>query len=356
MDKESRKVQKMGLSTLGVSLPKEWAEDLGIKPGSPLSLSREDDGSIRIDVPGRKPPQDSACKIRADECKEPRILERAIIGNYLLGRDSIEITSRSAISKEFMGEIYEAVDRLTGVAIVDQSERSVMLESFVEPTRFPVRGLLRRLQYLAERMVRVSFTCVTQPDEEAVSNVKRLEEEVDRLYWLITRQLMLAAQDKFAGSQIGETDPRHIAEDMLVAAMLERVADVALDLVGHGREVHLELSGFPQNVSKRFLALGAGVQDLARDTMEAFFRGDVASASHVLEVVQELEGECQTLSMSIPMGGDIDTLYCTLCLQLKNALNSLAHIADYYGTIAHVALDRALEGESPVSELRGSSP
>ncbi|MCJ2520917.1 MAG: phosphate uptake regulator PhoU [Candidatus Thermoplasmatota archaeon] len=353
MNTESRKIQRMGLSSLGVSLPKDWTIELGLNPGSLVQLSRDEDGSIRIDAPGRKPPEERGCLVRADECKEPRVLERVIIGNYLLGRDTIEIVSSSALSKESMEEIYGAMDKLTGVTIVEQADRSTMLESFVEPTKFPVRGLLRRLQYLAERMIRLSFRGIMKLDEDALSNVTRLEEEVDRLYWLITRQLMVAAQDKVAGSQIGETDPRHIAGDMLVAAMLERVADVALDLIRRSKEAGLELSGFPDEVSRRVFALGATVEGLAKDTMEAFFMDDVTSASHALEVVQDAEKEVQSLSASIPLGADVDSLYCITCLQVKSALNSLAHIADYYGTIAHVALNRALEGESKVCVPRG---
>ncbi len=179
---------------------------------------------------------------------------------------------------------------------------------------------------------------------------------MDRLYWLITRQLMVAARDRAAGAQIGETDPRHIAGDVLVAAMLERVADVALGMMDRSRQVALELSGFPVKVSESLLALGSKVEEIAKNTMEAFFKGDVLSASHVLEVVREAEEECQRLSSSIPLGADVDTVYCNLCLQLKSALNSLSHIADYYGTIAHVALNRALETESSVCSLMDTPP
>ncbi|MFQ5838473.1 MAG: PhoU domain-containing protein [Thermoplasmata archaeon] len=351
MDVESRKVQKMGLSSLGISLPKDWAMELGLKPGSILHLYREDDGSVSVDVPGRRTPQQRGCRVRAEECKEPQVLERVIIGNYLLGRDSIEIFSKSPLPPEAMDEIYGAVDKLTGVAIVEQDSRSILVESFVEPTRFPVRGLLRRLQYLAERMIKLSLEGVMRPHEDAVADVQRLEEEVDGLYWLVIRQLMVAGQDKAAGAQIGETDPRHIAGDMLVAAMLERVADVALDLVGRSREVALELSRFPSEISESLLSVKERVEGLAKDTMEAFFRGDILGASHVLEVIRETEKECHRLAASIPLEAEVDGPYCTLCLQLKTTLDSLVHIADYYGTIAHLALNRALEVESPVCSL-----
>jgi phosphate uptake regulator len=351
MNFESRKVQKMGLASLGISLPKAWAMDLGLRPGSILHLYREEDGSIRLEVPGRRSPMARGCRVRVEECREAHVLERVIIGNYLLGRDSIEVTARSRLPEEAMQEVYGAVDKLTGVAIVEQDAHSVLVESFVEPTRFPVRGLLRRLQYLAERMIKLSLEGVMRPSEETSSDVRRMEEEVDRLYWLITRQLMVAAQDRSVGAQIGETDPRHIAGDMLVASMLERVADVALELVGRGEEVALELSRFPEDVSKSLLAVKERVDGLARDTMEAFFRGDILAASKTLEAIREIEVRCRHLAESIPGGAEVDGVYCTLCLQLKTTLDSIVHIADYYGTIAHLSLNRSLEGETSICTL-----
>ncbi len=241
------------------------------------------------------------------------------------------------------------MDRLTGIAIVEQARQVVVVESFVEPTKFPVRGLLRRLQYLTQRMVGLSFRGFLEPNEEDRASVSRLEEEVDRLYWLVTRQLMAAAASKATGVQIGETDARHIAGDMLVAAMLERAADVTMDLVGRSGEVALELSGFPKEVSERFLSLGDRMEGLARDTMDAFFRGDVSASSRVLDAVREMTDECRELSTSIPLGVETDPRHCALCLQLKTSLNSLTQIAEYYGTVAHVALNRALEEESDIS-------
>ncbi len=350
MDTDSRKVQKMGLSSLGISLPKAWTSALGLEAGTVLQLVREEDGSVRIEPPGRAPSDVSACRVRAEACEDPRTLERVVIGNYLLGRDTVQVVSRTPLAEDVLGEVYSAVDKLTGMTIVEQEDRSIVLESFVEPTKFPVRGLLRRLQYLAERMIKLSLEGITKPDEGVPADLLRLEEETDGLYWLITRQLRVAARDRTAGSQIGETDPWHIAGDVLVAAMLERVADVALDLLERRRAVALELSGFPEKISTRFFALGEQVQDVARGALDAFFRGDVAAASRVLETIQEAEEEAHRLAATIPMAADIDAQYCVLCLQLKTALQSLAHMAVYYGTIAHVALNRALEGDTRVCE------
>ena len=45
---ESRKVQKTGLSTLTVSLPKEWVSTINLKPGDQVDLEIMPDGSLSI--------------------------------------------------------------------------------------------------------------------------------------------------------------------------------------------------------------------------------------------------------------------------------------------------------------------
>ncbi|MFP3209211.1 MAG: AbrB/MazE/SpoVT family DNA-binding domain-containing protein, partial [Nitrososphaeria archaeon] len=44
----ARKAQKIGYSTLAVTLPKDWVKQVGIKPGDIVSMIRLEDGSLKI--------------------------------------------------------------------------------------------------------------------------------------------------------------------------------------------------------------------------------------------------------------------------------------------------------------------
>ena len=48
---EVRKVQRVGYSTLTVSLPRAWVEDVKLKAGDIVSIKREDNGSLKL-IPG----------------------------------------------------------------------------------------------------------------------------------------------------------------------------------------------------------------------------------------------------------------------------------------------------------------
>src|SRR5256712_8035871 len=86
MELETRKVQKLGYSSLGVSLPKDWASSNGIRPGALVSLAIEDDGSLRVRVgPLEEYPVTAEATIDADEWSGPEALTRMITGNYIAG-------------------------------------------------------------------------------------------------------------------------------------------------------------------------------------------------------------------------------------------------------------------------------
>ncbi|MEM2479963.1 MAG: AbrB/MazE/SpoVT family DNA-binding domain-containing protein, partial [Candidatus Bathyarchaeia archaeon] len=45
---ESRKLQKVGRSTITVSLPNKWIKENGIKPGDLVFILPEKDGTLKI--------------------------------------------------------------------------------------------------------------------------------------------------------------------------------------------------------------------------------------------------------------------------------------------------------------------
>ena len=66
MEYEVRKVQRLGYSSVGISLPKDWAKEAGLSPGSVVSLLREGDGSLKLTVGVQNKPPEAPCEIEVD--------------------------------------------------------------------------------------------------------------------------------------------------------------------------------------------------------------------------------------------------------------------------------------------------
>jgi phosphate uptake regulator len=83
-----------------VSLPNEWVKEQGIKPKDILFIIPERDGSLKI-MPRHVAQREEADEyiVNADACDEPGMLERIIVGSYILGRDVIRVVSANRIRK-----------------------------------------------------------------------------------------------------------------------------------------------------------------------------------------------------------------------------------------------------------------
>src|SRR3989442_642619 len=227
MELETRKVQKLGYSSLGVSLPKDWASSNGIRPGALVSLAIEDDGSLRVRVgPLEEYPVTAEATIDADEWSGPEALTRMITGNYIVGCNTIRLRSREELSPSQLQEIHEAVRGLTGLTIVNQGPKFVTIENFVEPTRFPIDGLLRRLHYLTSRMEKLALGVISGDAKGNIEEVARMELEVDRLYWLGRRQPLPSAPNPTTLSRVSVPLTRQPLSDTCVASSLDDVCDL----------------------------------------------------------------------------------------------------------------------------------
>ena len=117
---ESRKIQKVGAATLTVSLPKEWAEQRNLKKGDQLFVVEEGEALLLLPGPvaDERARRTAEVVVDADLCDEPGMLERVIVGNYVLGRDKIVVRATQRIRSDHQDEIRRAVRRLMGIGLL----------------------------------------------------------------------------------------------------------------------------------------------------------------------------------------------------------------------------------------------
>ena len=101
---EIRKVQRVGHSTLTVSLPRDWVRQVGLKQGGVVTLRLSEFGELIV-TPGSEMESEemTVCRINADACKDRDFLSRMITGNYILGRDTIIVSSTTELKRGTTG-------------------------------------------------------------------------------------------------------------------------------------------------------------------------------------------------------------------------------------------------------------
>jgi len=343
---EARKVQRVGYSTLTVSLPRDWVEDVKLKAGDIVSIKREDDGSLKL-VPGTEHKRDEVrnCIVNADLCNASHLLTRVITANYILGHDTIQIVAKEELKREHLEEIRATTQRLTGLSIVEQTMKQVTLQSFVDPTRFPIYGLMRRLHIILASMLDVSIRALAERRPEVASEVAHMEEESDRIYWLIVRQLLLAIRDRSVGTKIGIESPVHIAGNRVVAKTLEEMADSAENIASEvialkDRQINSE--AILTDVAK----YGAETIKISEQSMKSLLTGDIALANSAIEMVEEAEKDERKLTQKV-LGHVKDPASAA---GLRIIVWNLGQVAKYCRIIGEVTINRSLEKPSPFCE------
>ncbi|MFX0210530.1 MAG: AbrB/MazE/SpoVT family DNA-binding domain-containing protein, partial [Candidatus Hodarchaeota archaeon] len=103
---EARKIQRAGYSSLSVSLPIDWAKEVKLKQGDTVFFTREKDNSLNLKLSDQLMSEADTKEfvINSDLCNEKRMLERIIVGNYVIGRDMLRITSSKRIRSAHIEE------------------------------------------------------------------------------------------------------------------------------------------------------------------------------------------------------------------------------------------------------------
>jgi phosphate uptake regulator len=343
---EARKVQRVGHSTLTISLPRDWVKDVELQVGDIVSLKREDDGSLKL-IPGteRKHEEVKSRIVNADFCSSPNLLTRVITGNYILGHDAIQIVAKQELKKGHLQEIRATTKRVTGLSIVEQTLNQITLQSFIDPTRFPIYGLMRRLHVIVSSMLDVSIRALLERRPELAAEVPHMEEESDRIYWLIVRQLLLAIRDRSTASKMGIESPLHIVGSRVVAKALEEMGDSAETIANEvlafkGREMITE------NILNGIAKFSTQVTKLSEHSFKAFRVGDIKLANEALEMVETTENDERWLTQKLLT----HVKDATVAASLRIIIWNLSQIAKYCRTIGEVTINRIMEKPSEICE------
>ncbi len=343
---EARKVQRVGYSTLTVSLPRDWVQDVKLKAGDIVSIKREDDGSLKL-IPGTEHKREEVtnCLVNADLCTSPNLLTRVITANYILGHDTIQIAAKDELKKIHLEEIRATTQRLTGLSIVEQTIKQVTLQSFVDPTRFPIYGLMRRLHIIISSMVEVSIKALVERRPELATEVTHMEEESDRIYWLIVRQLLLAIRDRSVGTKIGIESPLHIAGNRVVAKTLEEMADSAEQIANEvialkDREIASE------TILNDIAKFSTQVIRISEHSIKALLTGDISLSNETIEMVETAENEERKLTQKVLASvKDVG-----VAAGLRIIVWNLGQVSKYCRMVGEVTINRIMEKPSPICE------
>lgn len=344
---ESRKIQKVGISTLTVSLPKQWAENQNLKKGDQVFIVQEGD-SLRLLAPEgarkrlERPVPDYV--IDADSLEEPGMLERVIVGNYVLGRERLVIRSASRLRSEHLDEIRGVTKRLMGLGIIEETGNKALLQCSLEPSKFPIESLIKRLYNLGSTMLREAVEALITKDRSLAEDAIRREDDADMMYWLIVRLVLSAQQDDSLISKLGMESRLNNAGYRLIAKELETVADCATTIARNVLELIDRHGEYDWPLLRTLKEAADEATSLYGNGLAALITRDLKLANRTVLASRELDVKLRefhkTLFKNVSEPQEL--------LALKTILDNLSRIAGYSNSISNVAFNRYLERSSPL--------
>jgi phosphate uptake regulator len=330
----TRKLQRVGYSSFSLTLPREWVTNRGLKAGDILAVIEESDGGLRVE-PWRERETTSVYRMVVDTTMAPTLIRRLVIGTYMLGYDTVVLESPSEFSAEQLESIRSTVRRLRGFEIVDVSIRQVVVQSFLDPTRFPVDRLLHRLQSMVSTMLENVLRALEEDRPELASEAQRIRLDVEELYWLIVRQLLLSLRSSGVSRRLGIESPLHAVGTRVVSKTLEEISSFIEAAAGVLAEIRQRASQLDQEVKDELLSYGRLVWDVLRATMKALFNPDI----HQLMEASELESQVHELARRVAdrLAGLKDA---GLEAPLKSLLWHLQLVDRYCGVILEITVHR----------------
>ncbi|RZN56785.1 MAG: hypothetical protein DSO09_04150 [Candidatus Methanomethylicota archaeon] len=280
---EYRRLQKSKSGSFLLSIPKEWIKKRGLDSGSLIKLVESEEGGLILLPEGTMEKEENIVTIKSAEN-----LEKQIRTQYLLGANTIIIDLGKKISSMTREEVKNAISKLIGLEIIEEGISSITIQCLLQPTSIPVRSVLKRSYSLAASMHKDAEIALSEGDIELAEVVSKRDEEVDRLYFLIVRQLRSAIRNYSIAEKLG-VKPIECLDLRMAARYIEGIADQSEIIAKNVMKVHGEK--IDKEIINRLLELSNMAYNIHEEASQALFKGDIKLANKVISKNNEFKSK-----------------------------------------------------------------
>jgi len=335
---ETRKVQRLGPSTLAMTLPAEWASEHDVEKGDEVSLRLSGKGPLTV-MPESAGDEESEAVIYTDELDADAV-ERAIVAQYVLGRRVIRIEqSEGALTSEQINAVYRAESQLMGLGVIEETPESIAIRCSVDPEDFDLDRLLERLESTGRTMRGEAIKALAHDNPDLAERALNRERQANKIFVLLLRLIFTAYQSPNLARAVGLEDGFPLVGYRSIAKNLELTADNAEDIA----EIAIESSGqldVDGSVMRRIREFTDQVDEITALAVEAAVERDYDTTIEVRELFAEIGDREQEILDDLP---EMDN---EQLLQIREVLVGLQQTAQYAMRNAEIAVNLALDEES----------
>jgi phosphate uptake regulator len=337
---ETRKVQRLGPSTLAMTLPAEWAKAYDVEKGDEVSIRIGEKGMLTV-MPESVQQEESEAVIHASNLNADAV-ERAIVAQYVLGRRVIHVEAGEgeSLSSDHINAVYNAETQLMGLGVIEETPERIAIRCSVDPEDFTLDNLLERLESTGETMRNEAIRALAHGNPDLAQRALNRERQANKIFVLLLRLIFTAYQNPNLTNALGLDDGfaligyRSIAKNLeLTADNAEDIAEIALNAEGHTLTVD-------DATMREIREYTDQVNEITKKGVEAAVDRDYDTAIEVRRLFTEINDREREILSELPEMDNADLL------QIREVLVSLGQTAQYAVRNAEIATNLALNSES----------
>lgn len=340
---DTRKVQRLGPSTLAMTLPADWARENGVEKGDEVAVRSTAEGILSV-TPESARREETEATITVGEFDADAV-ERAIIGQYVLGRRVIHVTAADTLEGPHINAVYSAQNQLMGLGIIEETPERITIRSSVDPEDFDLTNLLTRLENTGRTMRHEAMEAIAKRNPDLAERALNRERQANKIFVLLLRLIFTAYRNPSMARSMGLNDGfpliayRSVAKNLeLIADNAEKMAEIVLD----AGSVRLELD---DSTVRRIREHNDRIDELTELAVEAVVERDFETARAANALFEDLsEQELDILR-------DLPELSQKRLLQVREVMVGLQQTAEHAVRIVEIASNLALNEPSEFTEI-----
>ena len=333
VEEEVRKVVASGRSSIAITIPKKWVSALGISAGSHVLLRFMGDHIAVIPI-GRLARGSGINNVVEVDRENPEYVLRKLITHYLRGVDEVRVRLGKYIGiKEEVKELVK--ERISGAEVIEEDNNYVVFRFVTPAPEVPIRRLLNRMILTVLGMFKDSLDILSGSSLDPGDIIDR-DNEVDRLYLLIERLVMMGITDQSILSRLEVNSSRELVNALMVSKSIERSGDHSwriAQIISEAYQSCCKLSDLP--IVRDVVELGLNSVDILRKSVMSFINGDVDEAMEVLDRRIAMRSKSLEVIKSIYGSG----LHVDIGGRLMMIVESIRRVSEYSYDIAEITLD-----------------
>ncbi|SEH64927.1 Phosphate uptake regulator [Halopenitus malekzadehii] len=335
---ETRKVQRLGPSTLAMTLPAEWASEHDVDKGDEVSIRMGGTGTLTV-LPESANTEESEATIYADNLDSDAV-ERAIVAQYVLGRRVIHVESDGPLGSDHINAVYRAETQLMGLGVIEETPESIAIRCSVDPEDFTLNNLLERLENTGSTMRGEAVKALAHGNIDLAQRALNRERQANKIFVLLLRLIFTSYQNPALTQAVGLDSGFPLIGYRSVAKNLELTADNAEDIAEIALETDGESLAVEQSTMRRIREFTDQVDELTAMAVRSLVERDY-----------DLTVDCRRLFRDIgdresEILNDLSEMDNEELLRVREVLVSLQHTAEYAMRNAEIAANLALNEES----------